>query len=201
MKNPTANIKKLNFSDKESLLLLLQDNRERLLDKANIDVLDHHKKFLDLYLEPNPNYHLYGSYNLNSELLSTFGIYIWKEMPIATILFMMTKPEQSRVFNPIDSGLMMCADACYELCESKGVFTFYSFQPVHKISGFLRQWKRHQTPRLARYISYTEATIPANTKPEWPGYWEIIDQTVWPYDVEIRCTTLKPEYRTNLVIR
>ena len=79
-----------------------------------------------------------------------------------------------------------------------GIALFRSNFPTHNYS-MIRRWSK-LIPQVDYYNYYTEALIPANTKPKYDYQNWLMCNKTWPVDLKIESVVLKQEYRDQFLL-
>ena len=184
-------IRKLALNDFEQVkqLIDMRNKRVRGLEWAPQSILT--------YFDSRDDLILYGCLQ-DGLLQSTLGIVYWGSMPYTTLKCMLTRAGSQTLFNIDKSGIQHCFEAALSDAEKRGYYTHYSARSVRELRVEYKRnvWKpfEDQNPR---WIGVNEAFVPANTKPDFSAWWNIMGKELHPYDVMIYSTRLRNEFRFN----
>ena len=137
---------------------------------------------------------LYG-YIENGLIQSTLGVWYWDDMPYTTIQMMLTRPGRN-LFDLEKSGIGACFSRILADSEERGYFTHYSVRSIKELRVEYKKniWKSFEE-RNPRYTGCNECFVPANTKPNFSTWWEVMTKRLHSYDAMIYSVRLRNEYR------
>lgn len=131
-------------------------------------------------------------------LISSVFVYLWALYPSASILNALVLPGAVHKFKLDSNGLKECVASSQDLCEVQGRFTQYTVHSAAAFRSAVGDWNRYQNTRGDRYYRWTDAIIPAGTRPKYDYQWALLKMMTWPLDVIIRAGTLKEEFRPGV---
>ena len=177
---------RLDPSHKKQLGSIIK-NRWSLFQK---DALDN----MDMFLNPNAVFPaLFGVFT-EGKLFSVLGLSKWPVLPYATFCYRFSCVESGAFFNrPLHN---LCVKRALEYGGKHGIKAYYLFQKRRSRGLYPRIYK--DLPELKNWFAFTEAVIPANTKPEENAYWLLMDKIIRPYEGEIRRFQPKPAFSDSV---
>ena len=147
---------------------------------------------LSYYLSPSVFPVLFGAF-YKQELLSFMGLHKWEDLPYATLTYHLIRPG-AIFFDGSANGTRLLFERVVHYGSQNGIQVFYSQLRFTNPKFFARiKWT---LPK--KYFSWTEAVIPAHTRPELAVYWDMMDHIIKPYSICIKKTMLKPQYLNDL---
>lgn len=167
--------------------------------KSGGNTFEDYKSSVVGYLSPmETSTRLFGVFN-NEDLISMMGCYLWPTLPIGSLVFLFSR--QNQALNINSAGLSGIYSLCIEFFEQNRVYDWYIWAPLRKTQSHMRIWNHHSIAELSRYYSYQAATVPAGTCSIYKTYWRVMDSKVWPFESEVRVTSLLPQYRKNVHLK
>lgn len=158
------------------------------------DLLDYIER---VWLVPErTDYLLFGAFR-EGRLRATMGIRLWYELPYWSQKMMSTDIRTVN-FNLAENGLASLAERCITEMERAGRYRFYSTSQAKYHRASYGAWKKY-VPLLRRYDTVVDTVIPAGTTPEYEFFSRNIEYKRHPVDCIIRSSTLKQEYRPEVV--
>ena len=136
-----------------------------------------------------------GAFDSDNKLRSCHGMFFWSSMPYVTDSTLITDRSHTQMFNPQKSGLIHMLRVLYAYCEDLGYFHHYSVRYAKHLKLEYKMWDKYTSEFSERYERYDDRLISANTKPEWAAYWRMMGERTYPYDIIIKYTRLKEEFR------
>lgn len=188
----------LDFKDKENVINLEKlTNKHMRITKSEI-ISNEFIKTLDNYLDPTVDDRiLFGNFNDKNELICILGIFLWKNLPYYTQLFLKT---QGNSYGWDNNGIKECWNMMLEYCEQNNRYTFYYARSTKWPGSKLSEKFFETVPKYKRYIRAVEEVIEKNNKSKFPYFNNIIGNFSLSTDVVIIQNTLRPEYRPNSFI-
>ena len=145
-----------------------------------------HTVFCQTYLSDSKNYHAFGAIDDTGEACALLAFYESNEDPSWYWTHVKSK-------NP--NAVKLVLDAVVEYNESNNRFKFYSMFPLKYDKVYRRLAFSSKTKD--RYDAFNEFYVKAREKCIYTLPWQIsYNRTLLPVDTVVRCTYLKPEYRT-----
>ena len=177
---------KLDPSHKKQVIAVV-NHRPSLFQKQALDRLDYFLK-LDLAFPV-----LFGAF-YQEKLISVLGLYKWAEFPYANFCYRFACVDEGAFFkSPLHN---LCVEKAIKYGKEKGIKAYYLFQKRRPAKLYPRIYK--QLPALKNWFAFTEAVIPANTKPDEDVYWDMMDKILRPYESEIRRFQPKPAFSDSV---
>jgi len=151
------------------------------------DFVDYyHKMFCQTYLSELQNYHAFGAVDDDGQVQALIAFYESNEDP---------SWYWSHVRSKDSKQIKLILDAVVSYNESNNRYKFYSMFPLKYDALYRRLAFSKQTSE--RYGAFNEFYIKAREKCVYNLPWQILyNRTLVPVDTVVRCTYLKPEYRT-----
>jgi hypothetical protein len=152
----------------------------------------YHNAFCTTYLSDLKNYHAFGMFDENDNILGTIACYQSADEPA----WYGTQIRSLGTNNDVVKELL---DAMINFNEQQGRLKFYTLWSARHIK-LLRRFAFSEYNK-ERYDYFDEMLIPEKTRCFYNSYWQVLfNRVLLPGDTIIRCSFLKQKYRTTLPI-
>lgn len=156
---------------------------------------------LPRYLKEDSPHLIVGSFVDNK--LVTYGCaFVWTEFPYWTLCNLHSIAVQTRT-DLLRGGLSGVVKKLVEETQKKQLYRMMFLTPVRgKFFAHPEKYKSllvRAAPELDKYNFFTEAYVPANTRPTYDYQWQMMGERERPFDTLIRAAELDQVYRTDYV--
>jgi hypothetical protein len=146
----------------------------------------YHQIFCQTYLSDSKNYHAFAAFDDTDTVVALIGFYESNEDPS----WYWTHVKSSN-----STAVKIVLDAVVEHNENNKRFKFFSMFPLKYDKAYRRLAFSKKTSE--RYGAFNEFYVKARERCLYTLPWQILyNRVLLPVDTVVRCTYLKPEYRT-----
>jgi hypothetical protein len=146
----------------------------------------YHQIFCQTYLSDSKNYHAFAAFDDTDTVVTVIGFYESNEDPSWYWTHV-------KSINP--AAVKIVLDAVVEYNEHNNRFKFFSMFPLKYDKAYRRLAFSKKTSE--RYGAFNEFYVKAKERCLYTLPWQILyNRVLVPVDTVVRCTYLKPEYRT-----
>jgi len=192
-------IKKLDHTHIQQLLPLFKNKNYMGHDTSSHDFYHkekmeerYHNAFCTTYLSNLKNYHAFGTFDENNNIIGVIACYQSTDEPA----WYGTQIRSLANNNDIVRELL---DTMIDFNEQQGRLKFYTLWSAKHIK-LLRRFAFSEYTK-ERYDYFDEMLIPERTRCFYNSYWQVLfNRVLLPSDTIVRCSFLKQKYRTTLPI-